>query len=99
MYSSKIDTDSAIKRACELGSKNVLIDVASDIRSDISDAYNHTTDMRWPPVIQELITNNSDVIPCKLDKFLTYIISGHNMILLQQGSIDENLYSIHNCYF
>ncbi len=77
VYSSLLNTGSAIKMAYDLGNMDMYREVGCDLHEMIVAAFKDSRDVTWPPTPSS-IQNAEDLIPSKLRSFLNYIISGNS---------------------
>ena len=78
VYSSHIDVGSAIRCAYELGTKDLVIEVAGFLRKVILEAFQNSEALPWPPSAKYL-ENIDNVVPLEVQNFLTFVISGKSI--------------------
>ena len=74
VFSTDIGVQLAMRCAYELGTKDVLLEVANLLRQIILEACEKIDPLEWPPSACSL--DNLDVLPPEVHKFLTIVISG-----------------------
>uniref|UniRef100_UPI00358EEDC6 uncharacterized protein n=1 Tax=Myxine glutinosa TaxID=7769 RepID=UPI00358EEDC6 len=75
VYNTQINVDSAVRKAYQLASEDTVALVGTQMHQSIQEAYNNSTEVKWPPTAQDL-TNNQIVIPAEIERFLLYAITG-----------------------
>ena len=74
-YTSKIDVDSAIKCAYELGTANKITEEANFLRETTTDDCDKTDESPWPHRAEDLSVLGEVVSP-HLKTFLSIVITG-----------------------
>ena len=74
VYSSEMNTEKAIITAYELGCADTVKDTALYLRTLITEAFQKSENLPWPPTDEYL--QNHDILPHELKKFLNYLLAG-----------------------
>ena len=74
VYNSAMSTNKAVILAYELGSSDMIQDVALYIRKTITDAFQQSDDLPWPPT--EKFLRQKEVVPNDFRRFLNFLFSG-----------------------
>ncbi|KAL5022875.1 hypothetical protein ScPMuIL_002030 [Solemya velum] len=73
---SDADISNAIRKAYELGSRDMIEETGAHLNQEIWTAFETSDELTWPPTAQTLL-RNVNVLPPSLEKFLTCLLSGN----------------------
>ncbi|KAL5014823.1 hypothetical protein ScPMuIL_000962 [Solemya velum] len=76
LYRSDADISNAIRKAYELGSRDMIEETGAHLNQEIWTAFETSDELTWPPTAQTLL-RNVNVLPPSLEKFLTCLLSGN----------------------
>lgn len=74
VYDARTSIDRVVSLAYELGTKDMVTEVALHLRKVITEAFEKSNSLPWPPTEEFLV--QADVIPSELNKFLHFLFEG-----------------------
>ena len=78
VYNKDTTVEQAVNTAYSLGIKDTHEEVAMDLRTTIFDAFKTSRKLPWPPSVDDL-SDSSEILPEKVQRFLLTVIGGNEM--------------------